>query len=79
MKTIFATALIILASIASSNAQNYGSNPSNHNVQGYETNRGTYVAPHHQTNPNNTQYDNYSSQGNVNPYTVQPGTRTPRY
>jgi hypothetical protein len=45
-------------------------------VQGY-TSGGTYVAPHQQTNPNGTQRDNYSSYGNVNPYTGAVGTRNP--
>ena len=37
------------------------------------------LAPHQQTNPNNTQMDNYGTRGNVNPYTGQTGTRAPRY
>jgi hypothetical protein len=56
-----------------------GSNPNSHPVQGYTTHNGTYVAPHYQTNPNNTQMDNYGTRGNVNPYTGQIGTRSPRY
>lgn len=42
-------------------------------VGGYMKRDGTYVAPHYQTNPNQYRYDNYSSQGNVNPYTGQRG------
>lgn len=45
-------------------------------VNGYYRN-GTYVAPHYQTSPNATVYDNYSTRGNVNPYTGQPGTINP--
>jgi hypothetical protein len=56
-----------------------GSNSSNHQVDGYTRNNGTYVAPHYQTNPNNTQTDNYGSRPNVNPYTGQTGTQRPRY
>lgn len=40
---------------------------------------GTYVAPSYATNPNRTQFDNYSTKGNVNPYTGAAGTRLPRY
>jgi hypothetical protein len=40
-----------------------------HQVSGYTRRDGTYVAPHYQTNPNRTTSDNYSTQGNVNPYT----------
>lgn len=46
-------------------------------VRGYTTKSGTYVAPHYQTSPNSTPYDNYSTKGNVNPYTGQPGTKNP--
>lgn len=44
-------------------------------VGGYTRQDGTYVQPHHQTAPNQYRYDNYSSQGNVNPYTGQAGTQ----
>jgi hypothetical protein len=46
-------------------------------VRGYEKSNGTYVEPHYRTAPNNTVYDNYSTKGNVNPYTGQPGTKNP--
>jgi len=50
----------------------------NHPVRGYTKKNGTYVQPHHQTNPNHTQRDNWSSKPNVNPYTGKQGTRTPK-
>ena len=56
-----------------------GSNPNSHYSSGYTANSGTYVAPHYQTNPNNTQLDNYGTRGNLNPYTGQYGTRGARY
>ena len=56
-----------------------GSNPSSHSSSGYTTSRGTYVQPYVATNPNSTQMDNYSTRGNVNPYTGAVGTRNPRY
>lgn len=43
-------------------------------VNGYYRSDGTYVAPYHRTAPNNTISDNYSTKGNINPYTGQPGT-----
>jgi len=46
-----------------------GSNPSAHNVRGYTRKDGTYVAPHRQSNPNNTTRDNWSTRGNRNPDT----------
>ena len=48
-----------------------------HSVGGYTNSHGTYVAPHMQTNPNNTKLDNYSTKGNTNPYTGKPGTVDP--
>jgi hypothetical protein len=48
-------------------------------VRPYITQQGTVVQPHIQTSPNRTQMDNFSTRGNVNPYTGQPGTRIPRY
>ena len=45
--------------------------------QGYMNPNGVYVQPHYQTMPNNTTSDNWSTQGNVNPYTGQPGHINP--
>lgn len=44
-------------------------------VNGYVRQDGTYVAPHMRSSPNSTQSDNYSTQGNTNPYTGERGTR----
>jgi hypothetical protein len=59
-------------------AQAQGTNQNSHPVQGYTNSSGTYVQPHMQTNPNNTQRDNYSAYGNVNPCTSAVGTRNPQ-
>jgi len=54
----------------------YGAtNPRDHRVRGHFRKDGAYVAPHRSTNPNATQRDNYSTRGNVNPYTGKPGTK----
>jgi hypothetical protein len=39
---------------------------------------GTYVQGHYRTAPNSSQYDNYSTKGNYNPYTGQAGTVEPQ-
>jgi hypothetical protein len=52
-----------------------GSSSSSHSVSGYTNSHGTYVAPHHATNPNGTQLDNYGARGNVNTFTGAVGTR----
>jgi hypothetical protein len=57
----------------------YGSNPSGHYVAPHVNSRGSYVDGHYRSNPNSTQYDNYGTRGNVNPYTGSYGTRSPRY
>jgi hypothetical protein len=41
--------------------------------QGYVRSNGTYVQPHYQTAPDHSQSNNYSTQGNYNPYTGQEG------
>ena len=46
-------------------------------VDGYYTNRGTYVQPHHRTSPDTNPYNNYSTLGNSNPWTGQRGTESP--
>lgn len=46
-------------------------------VRGYFRSDGTYVAPSYRSSPNSTTLDNYSTRGNVNPYTGQAGTRSP--
>jgi hypothetical protein len=92
MKKYTLAIALFVASVTAASAQLYGtqspnsggmygsgSNSSSHQVDGYTRNNGTYVAPHYQTNPNNTQMDNYGTRGNVNPYTGATGTRAPRY
>ena len=48
-------------------------------VNGYTKRDGTYVAPHHRSDPNRTQRDNYSSKPNVNPYNGKKGTKEPTH
>src|SRR5215469_10621373 len=49
-------------------------NASSHHTNGYYRHNGTDVHPYHATNSNSTGTDNYSTKGNVNPWTGQPGT-----
>lgn len=46
-------------------------------VQGYTKRNGTYVKPHYRTAPNATKSDNWSTKGNINPYTGKAGTKNP--
>ena len=71
----FAIFCLMLAQVDFAYARGGGGHGGSHGVRGYVRNDGTYVAPHHATNPNNTRIDNWSSKGNVNPYTGKPGTQ----
>ena len=68
MRLLFA-ALALAGLGATAHADDY--------VNGYYRNNGTYVNPYMRTSPNNTLMDNYSTRGNVNPYTGQSGTVDP--
>lgn len=61
---LFITALLACASIAS--ADEY--------VNGYTRKDGTYVQPHYRSSHDNSTWNNYSSQGNLNPYTGERGS-----
>lgn len=67
MKIIIVSILALAAASASAQVH----------VHGYTKANGTYVAPHEKTAPNHTINDNYSTKGNVNPYTGKEGTVNP--
>jgi len=46
-------------------------------VNGYYKKNGTYVQPHYRSNADSNPWNNYSTQGNTNPYTGQQGTVNP--
>lgn len=48
-------------------------------VSGYSRSTGTYVQPHVRTMPNNTNWDNYSTKSNSNPFTGSTGYRARDY
>lgn len=54
-------------------------NPNTTYNSGYLKSNGTYVAPHTKTQSNQTNWDNYSTQDNSNPYTSEKGTRAKDY
>lgn len=55
----------------------YGSNPSTVYVSPTVRSDGTYVNGHARSAPNDTKLDNWSTKGNVNPYTGKAGTKDP--
>lgn len=52
-------------------------NPNYHYVKSYTRSDGTVVSGHYRTNPNSTNRDNYSTLGNWNIHTGEPGWITP--
>lgn len=56
----------------SSSTRSYGGSV---NVRGYTTKSGRYVAPHKRSAPDRTKQNNWSTKGNVNPYTGKEGAK----
>ena len=48
-------------------------------VNGYTKSNGTYVQGHYRSSPDSTVNNNWSTRGNVNPYTGVQGTRNPSF
>lgn len=70
MKKVFGLALLAVVLAPPAWAEDVHVNP-------YYRHDGTYVQPHMRTAPDHNQYNNFSTQGNVNPYTGQQGTVSP--
>jgi hypothetical protein len=45
-------------------------------TSGYVRSNGTYVAPSYRTKSDGYKYNNYSTKGNINPYTGKNGTKS---
>lgn len=43
----------------------------------YKPSTGAYVQPYYRSSPNSTKWDNYSTQGNSNPFTGKKGYANP--
>lgn len=77
MKKILCLSLLVAISILAK-SQNYNYN--NYYQQGYyKPSTGTQVNGYYKTSPNNTNLDNYSTKGNINPYTNKSGSRARDY
>jgi len=70
MKISIVFFIILITSIS-----NTATAKSSHSVKGYVKKTGTYVTPHRATNQDKTQTNNYSTKGNINPYTGKKGTK----
>lgn len=74
MRSIVAAVILILAGtvaapLPAAAADTY--------VNGYTKKNGTYVAPHYRSRPDGNTSNNWSTKGNVNPYTGKAGTKNP--
>ena len=79
MKIKILSFLVLALSTAVVSAKNSsGSSGGSHQIRGHVKKDGTYIPPHHATNPNNTQRDNWTSKPNVNPYTGKEGAKEPK-
>lgn len=65
--------LLLLALLFTVNSVQSQNNSRHVKVKGYHRKDGTYVRPHYRTAPNSTNRDNFSTRGNVNPYTGKSG------
>lgn len=62
--------------VARGSSHSYGSGHKSHSdvhVDGYFRKDGTYVRPHYRSAPDGNFWNNWSTEGNVNPYTGEPG------
>lgn len=69
MKTIIIATLLCIATTAT--AGDY--------VNGYTRRDGTYVQGYYRSSPDSSHNNNYSTQGNYNPYTGKQGTERSTY
>ncbi len=65
MKTLLTILLLTITTISYSQTR----------VGGYIKSNGAYIEPHYRSSANQTKYDNYSTKGNINPYTGKLGTK----
>jgi hypothetical protein len=69
MKLTLSAMILVLSSLNCVDAQTY--------VKPYMRKNGTFIEGHYRSRPNSSLYDNFSTRGNVNPYTGQRGTVSP--
>jgi hypothetical protein len=82
MKTLrfvvsFAVLLIsgLLSDLSAKSSKSGSSSGKPVHVKGYTKKDGTYVAPHYRSAPDGNKSNNWSTKGNVNPYTGKAGTQ----
>jgi hypothetical protein len=71
MRRILLTAVLVSFAVPATANDTY--------VRGYTRNDGTYVQPHHRSGPDKSYNNNWSVQGNTNPYTGERGSSRPTW
>jgi hypothetical protein len=79
MRRVVIAAVLVVALLASGAAVPPEALACGTYVSGYYRADGTYVSGHYRTCPNSTTWDNWTTRGNTNPYTGEPGYRSPYY
>jgi hypothetical protein len=86
LKNSILVLLLLFSIVHSVNAKRYssgysgtGSNSKSTYVHGYTKKNGTHVNGYHRTKANGTQRDNYSAEGNINPYTGKVGHKKAKH
>lgn len=69
--------LVMLLLLNSTLVLAYDENPEEEEVHDYNKSNGVHVEGYHRTKANDDPYDNYSTKGNVNPYTNEKGAVEP--
>lgn len=72
---IMGTLIALLSTTVEAGGHNSGYRSASH-VKGYYRSNGTYVTPHYRSGKDGYHNNNWSVQGNVNPYTGKPGTKS---
>ena len=69
--------LLLTVAAGTALAASFAVSAQSHSVKGHYRSDGTYVQPHYRSNANSTKLDNYSTEGNYNPYNGKSGTVDP--
>jgi hypothetical protein len=68
--------IVMVAAITAAIAVGTQASRADEYVSGYYRSNGTYVQPYMRSSPDNSVYNNYSYEGNLNPYTGQVGSNS---
>lgn len=78
MRKFFLIGIFLLSVFANPMAaEAKGRKPGNVYVKAHVTKRGKFVQAHMHSHPDRSKANNWSTKGNVNPNTGQPGTKDP--